>query len=659
MRTKQLLKWMLALVLACVLPAGAWAQADSGSGSGWRPTASGGASLDTDAQSFINRAGVTNLTGQQRINGFVKAMKYHGLWSLAYDVVPMSSLMQPSNGNDLVSMKGRFTTLHTTNGPLRGVRGISFDGVNDRIFGITADVLTTYTMTAQMAGSTNNSGAPFMLQFLDAQQTNYFAIAAPAAGYQVAALRTMGLGGAATSDDIVHQLNVTYCWGFNHLVDVQKTVSFATDNSGTANTVVWVDGQENLNLGNKITARTYATGASVLNMGSSFTNGNLGNFAQMHASAIILCNSFLTYSQVSNLNECIRWLDPAPKNIVIMGDSYSDDQPGAGGGRYPPWCPWPNALQQFASISNDYRIINKAISGMSSPFIDYSFKARPFRPLVGGVEEAWLGFMLGYNDALNGNNSASVWALIDAFIMKARADGFRVFAMTYPHSQQMINTPAVSTGITNLATVMSYVLTNREKFDFILRGENVIGYTNIVNAEWNGDTIHPGAEGERRLANALQSALLGVRTGPSGTFWSVPMTNNGAGATDLLFRWQLGNELRDVGDQITYTLSGGFTNEVTAAKLVTFVYGSEEVLNSGSMALHKGPWSAQVKITLLGQNSQRVESTFSGTATNFTQTTFATQTNFYPTLVKVRCTGAQSGQITNNWLAWDWRPIKP
>ncbi len=611
----------------------------------------GGRSVyETETVEFANRAGVSNAFALSRLDGFVKDAKRFSLWSKIYDVVPLSSVMQSSNGNDLATMKAKFSTLHTTNGPLRGRRGISFDGTDDRIWGITRDVLPAFTVAITVAGSTNNTGTPVTFEFLDSGLTKYHGVKAFSGVYDQSYYFSAGLGGAFTFDNLIHYEVGGPFRGYSHEDPVRKVISIGHDNSGSGNSRAWANGANTL-LAGTATTRRFTTGASRLNLGSSLISGTPSGFWRGVQTCVVICNSMLSHVESSNLVECVRWLDPSTENLVILGDSFSDQQTPAGPYAY--WESWPSAMELFPSISNRFWMVNSSYNGVQAAGFNYEAGVKPFAPGKGGVESATAIIYLGYNDAFVGALGTAIWASLNSLAERARADGFRVGIVTIPMNRRVVANTSVSESATNVLTFTGLTLSNRENFNFILRLDSVIGSTNQPGM-WNSDGIHLLGPGQEVVAKAFSDALnSGEDVGERGS-WIQSSTNTGAASTDLLFRWQPPNELRKPGDSITYRASGGFTNETTLAKLVTFRYGSEEVVNSGSMALHRGPWSLTTRIIMLTTTSQICESQFFSAATNFAHVTFTAQTNFIPTLMKVTATAPSSGCVTNLILGWDY-----
>ena len=603
--------------------------------------------FDSDTLSYISRSGVTNTLGQNRLDGFVKAMKLYGLWSIVYDVVPMSSFMQPSNGNDLVSMKGKFTTLYTTNGPLRGFRGIAFDGVDDRIYGVTADTMSTFTLAVNLQGATNNSGTPTSFQFLNSGLTEYSEVSANSAAYDMSYYQSVGNGGGAVSYTLIHYEVGGPFPGYTHMDALRKNVTIAQDNTGAGTSMAWVNGARTLFAGPAVT-RTFTTGASVISIGCRINGGTPLGFFKGNAGSLVLFNSKLTDTQASNLVQCVRWLDPVTENIVVLGDSLSDQQNPAG--NYAFWESWPSALEQFPAMSNRFWIVNNAYNGVAASTFNYDYAVKPFAPGRGGVERGVAIIFLGYNDMAGGALGTAIFSSLNSLASRARADGFEVGIVTQPMGRAIVSgSGSIST--TNYQTYAGMILSNRENFNFVLRLDSVVGSTNQPNV-WNSDGVHFLGPGQETIAKSFNDIMnTGEDIGEAG-YWTQSITNSGAAATDLLFRSQPPNELRKSGDNITYTAFGGFTNETTLAKLVTLKYGSEEICNSGNMALHRGPWTIRAKIRMINPLSQVCVVDFSSVATNFSQVTFTTQTNFVPTIIKVVATAPSSGCVTNNGIEW-------
>lgn len=613
------------------------------------PGIGGGAVYDSATLAYAGRARVTNAFALERLDGFVKSAKQFGLWSKIYDAVPFSSILQTSNGNNLASFKNNFSTLHATNGPLRGRRGISFDGTDDRIFGITRAVLPAFTVALSVAGSTNNTGVnPTTFEFLDSGLSQYHGVKAFAGPYDQSYYFSQGLGGGTTFDNLIHYEVGGPFRGYSHEDPVRKILSIGNDNSGVS--LAWVNGANTLLTGSSVT-RTFTTGASVLNLGSSLFSGTPAAFWRGVQTSLVLFNSKLSHTESSNLVEVMRWLDPATENLVIIGDSFSDQQSQSGPYAY--WESWPSAMELFPAISNRFWIVNSSYNGVQAAGFDYASGVKPFAPGKGGVEEATALIYLGYNDAFVGVLGQTVWRSLNSLAERCRADGFKVGIVTLPLGRRIVSGASVGESVTNVQTFTGLILSNRENFNFVLRMDSVIGSTNQPGM-WNADGIHLLGPGQEVVAKAMSDALgSGEDIGERGR-WVQSWTNNGAAATDLLFRSQPPNELRKPGDSITYRASGGFTNETTLAKLVTFQYGSQEVVNSGSMTLHRGPWSLTTRIQMLTETSQLCESVFSSPATNFTQVMFTSQTNFIPTLMKVTATAPLSGCVTNMALSWEY-----
>lgn len=618
---------------------------------------SGGSSVDSDAQSFITAAGVSNLVGQTRLDGFVKSMKLYGLWSLAIDAVPLSSLMQPSNGVSLVSMKSRFTTL-TNLGAIRGVRGMSFDGVNDLLYGRLDTDLTTFSASVIIQGSTNYTSAaiPGWFGMYNTAASQYHILGAVSGAYDTSYLLTQGDGGGNVGSGLITYDVGGPFRGYTHMDTVRKYVTWAHNTDTHSNTLAFVNGSNNL-LTNTLTARTFTVGASTVVLGARYDTGTPSEFAKCNSAGFVIFNSRLTHTQASNLVECMRWLDPAPENLVIAGDSMSRQlDPTA---TYAFWEGWPSAMELFPSISNRFAIFNNAYNGVAAANFSYALNIAPYAPNRGGVAASTLIIWLGYNDFNGGAMGPTVFTSVNTLAERARADGFRVVVALPPLGATIIN-GATTLAVSNVLKYHNLILTNRENFDAVVRLDNVFGshVTNVTATPWQDDGLHPNATGEAAVAQVMAQVLSGVRDVAQQAVFVQTKTNNSTAATDLHSRWQPGNELRTRGDIVRYKFSGGFSNDVIHAKLITIAYGSQTVLSSGNLDTHQGPWSAEVAIQHLTATSQIVESRFTGSATNFSHLVYTTQTNWFPTLVRAIGTGPTSNVLTNEILTVQWEPLR-
>ena len=609
--------------------------------------------VDLDAQRYIARAGISNSVGRERLDGFVKSMKLYGLWESAYDIVPMSSLMQPSNGTALASMKGNFTDLWVTNGALRGLRGIAFDGNNDYLFGKLSDPLQSFSTSIIIQGSTNATTHPsgwFGLHSAAGDEWHIFGTLSTA--YDLGWILTQGVGGGNTGHYLITYDSGGPFRGYSHIDTVRKYVTWASDETGV-DSIAWVNGSRTLLLGTT-TNRTFTTGVEVITVGARWDTGSAGGFQRCNSAGFVVFNTKLTDTQSSNLVECMRWLDPVDENLVIAGDSMSRQLDPSS--TYAFWEGWPSAMELYAAVSNRFAIFNNAYNGVAAQGYSYDLNIAPYAPNRGGVKKATLIIWLGYNDFNGGLLATSVYASVNSLASRARADGYRVIVALPPLSSTIIG-GSTALSVTNVLAYHSLVLTNRENFDAIVRLDNVFGSTNLIDG-WQTDGLHPSGTGELSVAQVMGQVISGVRDVAQHGMWNQNRTNASSGATDLLFRWQPGNELRTKGDVVRYDFSGGFTNETSKSKLLTFAYGSEEVLNTGNMATHKGPWSASVLIRHLTPTTQIVEAKFSGVATNFAAVTLTSQTNWLPTLCRVTATGPDSGVVTNQILSWKWEPLR-
>jgi len=609
--------------------------------------------IDLDAQLYIARAGISNAVGKYRLDGFVKTLKQYDLWDDLVDAVPLSSLMQQTNSTTMQSVKNQFASVTLNGGAIRGLRGVAFDGVNDYLIADLATPLQTFTTSIIVQGSTNATTHPsgwFGLHSAAGDQYHIFGTLST--DYDLSWILTQGDGGGNTG----HYL-ITYdvggpFRGYTHRDTVRKYITWASDSTGV-DSIAWANGSRTLLLGTT-TNRTFTTGADIITLGARWDTGVANGFQRCNSAGFLVFNTKLNDLQASNLVECMRWLDPATENLVIAGDSMSRQlDPSA---TYAFWDGWPSAIEMHSHVSNRYAIFNNAYNGVSAAAYSYDLNIRPYGPHQGGVEKSTLIIWLGYNDFNGGATAAATYAAVATLADKARNDGFRVGVALPPISATMVGGAAMLS-VTNVQAYHSLILTNREKFDFVVRLDNVFGSTNTVDG-WQTDGLHPSAVGELAVAQVMSQTLSGVRDVAQHGMWNQSATNINTGTTNLLFRWQPGNELRTKGDIVRYRFAGGFSNDVTHAKQVTIQYGSETVLDPASRVAHNGSWSAEVIIQHITPTSQLVEAKFTGAATNFTKLTYTTQTNWLPTLVKASGTGPGGGSVTNELISWKWEPLR-
>ncbi len=556
------------------------------------PGGSGGA-YEVESLTYFSRAKVTNDFGKSRIDGFVKQMKRDGLWNKLVDGFAFAAVLQPSNSARVFSLKGSFNAWITNAPVTRGVDSFFFDGAVD-------GGIHTYPY-----------GACVVVQIPDIRLWTI------AIEYASATNRTGIVEGSSLT--CVQDSQANWVGG---ITNVTKTAGAPITNA----------------------MDTVFIGGAAVTPGFAPFRSWAGNVYSW-----LLFNQRLTDGENFLLHQAMRWLDIARDNLVIEGDSLAIEDIFHAL-IMPEWT-FSDRLQTSSQWSNRFCIFNVATPGdyATNLLNTYDTEIFPLRPNANGVDRAYLYLApMGYNDTGSGLPMIAVPTNILNFTRRAKADGFEVWCSTiHPSAGSSQNN-------SNLSFINSIILADRYSYDRLYRWDNILFTTNN-NADIFGDNIHLTTNGYRKVAEALLTS--------SNTKWPCKigydnrtMTNNGAGATQLLVHWLPGYDLVSFGDEVEFVIAGGFTNNANA-KQIQFKYGSEVIMDSGSLTLFKGPWAATIHITCLNTNSQLCRSEFDcGGATNFCHVYYAAQTNFFPTLCQVIGTGAASGDITNFFLQKTWKP---
>lgn len=330
--------------------------------------------------------------------------------------------------------------------------GLFINTTNGTITTTFAPLTNPFTLLIEFKGVNAALFNPIFAALFYLQNSNAYATASFGA-YLAGANRAANLvqfPSATTSIAMVGQS--TNQIGLEPVIPYPRTFVFTVTNGSTA--AVYCDG---LPLGPTTAMTDFNLSLGRLVLGNRLfgadtcLNGTYCSYA-------IWTNQCMTAVQVSNVVQAWRWLDPAPENIVIGGDSTSAF---IWQGNDTNEC-WPNQIAKNPWGQNK-RFYNVALNGATSTSISnyVDVATKNWGPRVdGAVTKSTLYLYCGINDFLATNAPSSNTNLVinNIFGMNAMAKdrGFRTILSTFHYANFWNNT-----GNTNFRTAINSAIVQR------------------------------------------------------------------------------------------------------------------------------------------------------------------------------------------------------
>lgn len=612
----------------------------------------------SEAQNYFTRAGVTNAAARARIDGLIYDLKAAGVWTNLVDLIPMAASMQPSNGTTLYTLRNVITA-YQSNAVTRSTRSFDFDGVSASLQ-MAIPATTNYTVMMAFQSFTNaNSWTLTALQGnLMSNGTHAYVMGA--------------LGGAApgryflpTSGDpaLLSQASTTE-WGtgfsttpttydnrngYNGQYNHHQLVSFSSDNAGNfrCNSLGGTNG-------------TYVNAAQVVTV--PFTVARVGLFAFNQTADVFpfagsvygwaLWSPQLTEAQAIAAQGAFRWLDPAPYNFIVEGDSMVSHANNLAGA----WGNWENPASQMMfneCLSNVWCYHNMAKVGDSAANMQNTWtnEILQYAPGKYGVTRTVCLYYGSVNDLIAANDTGlTIGARARRFCAMNKSVGIETWFCTIPTCTVYTVTP------TNWAVFHGELLANRGMYDKLIRWDNIVTRTND-NDHQAGDSFHLSTTGQLRQARCLIEAFSsGAKYIGNRWTWSQLVSNASTTPTTLLQRWCPANELLLRGEQLIVEVSGSSSNGNLLAKGLALQCDNAIAFTNNTTAW-TNDWNLRTTIELTATNTMQARSVFTaGPNLLKTSTTSITVTNGYPWAMKVIGVGVGSGEIWTTDMTVEWKP---
>lgn len=364
---------------------------------------------------------------QRRINRMLTALKDAGIDSVLSD----ACFLRQGQNTETAAPK----TLQGVTGALDGTPpwtsdGILLDGSTQHGAWATPAV-SAHTLILDLFGAASGQGSDAVPGGL----ANSVAIDTAASLLQLAGTGS-GLiytrqGGTVTTTAAIGDAGQAFC--VHYYNPLQQVVAITNDNAVSPTIKVWVDGFLSLT---SAAANTQATSAlNTVFVGARYRGSGSWDVPYKGGCAgWLLFNRVLTPTEVIAATVALRHLDDKAVNIVTYGDSLttqlSDALRVVGN--------WPAQLLRTPLWAGRARLGNAANNGTTaaSGVTNYAARVAQFAPTSEAVREGLFYCLYGTNDLIAGSAGATILASLKTIWRTARADGFKVIALTVPAARQ-------------------------------------------------------------------------------------------------------------------------------------------------------------------------------------------------------------------------------
>ncbi len=479
----------------------------------------GGAGLDASAQAFINRVGVTNSKAKARIDGYVRDLKNFGIWTNHLDTIIGSSLLNPSSGSNILTLKG-WATVRTTNHVNQSLLGLNVEsGIQFLSFNVPDT--RTYSILVKFRSVIGYQTDGAVVTALDAATGSNYAHHLGVAYSPIAYNGIETISNNISARTAVQFNAVAGTQGASATDSYEHAVLWTSDNAGRLNT--YVDGYPSQTSG--------ATNQIMLSPLTVLTLGNYMSGTDVYPStlwrgvinSVTIWSTPLSSVQASNATMVSRWLNHSSENLIIEGDSTSQHSVGS------PTISWPYHYYLQPAVSNNLVVYSVAAGGdpAANMRLTYTNQIRPLAPGAFGVDEATLVFAPGINDLLAGTAAATIFSHVSEVVRNAAGDGFKVWLATVPPS--MSYSAAQQTQRTLLNDL---ILTNQMTVERVLRRDVLYSITNTASGvDFAADGLHFTSDGYRKMAGLVGASGRFREPGPASEFsasLNFPSTSSGA-----------------------------------------------------------------------------------------------------------------------------------
>lgn len=428
-----------------------------------------------------------------RIDQFFRALTAAGLNTYLVDGCFCRTTQNLTSGTDLKTINGVSATLGGT--PTIGADGLTTNGTSQYAYwAVTDTTANSIAVTAKGCISGQTSGAAFWAL----QNSLGIGTSSTMGGESLlfngtgnAYVFTIQTASAATTNSIVdptsssaHDLNYYNPYEL-HTVITNDNASSPTLNGYVNGKLCMTDSSGNRQT--TVARNRFVLGARIYEAGV----GGVQNYFRGTFKHWFLFNIVLSATQVRALEDACRWLNPAKKNLLYLGDSTSTflyTKPADA------WSYQHSILQN----QSDKKVNVVAINGQSASYFDtnYDNLVGRYKPNANGVDEAWINVWLGINDINGGSTDAQTYTSLKSIWAKCKRDGFKVNAMTLM--------PGTGYDVTKEGyrnALNTSILGDPTLYDSVFRPDLFFPDRNDTTIYL--DTFHLLTEANRQLANAV------------------------------------------------------------------------------------------------------------------------------------------------------------
>jgi len=446
-------------------------------------------SLDGSALTACNAAGITDSRARARMAQFFAGLRTLGL----HDDLVDGACYRPGFqkvASSIISLKGYAATIGSA--PVLGQGGLQFDGVDDYVKHVVPNMAGAGRTLFWWGASNLANGSPQVCMSLENATNRLFAYTETflyAAGGGAVLWTYGGVNAGNTAGDSIINQNTP---------ETHMVVGRDTNAGGASGTLsLHVDGRTKKD--QTATCDVISQPMTDIMISAQKTTTTINVFSKTCVGSWLAFGKALTDGEIASVRALVESTICPRVILLVEGDSLSSGT-----------C-WANYMPDDP---NSWGIVDTSFIGAGGEnstdvVASYAAQINAVKPASG--EQKWLMMMIGANDCANLSDSAAViFARIQSIWAQARADGFRVCAMTVTAGagitgagRQAIRT-ALNTSIRNAANEYD-VLVDVDRFFQRLTGDTTTYYTHVTY--FNADQIHLIAAGWSALGAEVDRCM--------------------------------------------------------------------------------------------------------------------------------------------------------
>jgi lysophospholipase L1-like esterase len=467
----------------------------------------GSLSIETDGnlsnafRSYVTTIGTTPVDGY-RVNQFFLALDAAGLTSYLVDGCFLRTNQNIGSSTSLLTIRGATSTI--VGSPSIGPNGVVTNGSSQYVYwGVSNTTASSVAVTYKGVPLTQvSNGCIWSYQ----NNTGLGTGAASNTGGMDLQYNGLTTGYVFTGQDATVAVTsaitdpTSSSASTIHAQNPYEQIDIVTnDNAASPSLTAYVDGKLCLNdtSGNvqtTVARNRFYVGAREYNAGG----GGVQNYGVGTHTNWFLFNKVLNATEAKALSDAMRWLNPAKKNIVFIGDSTSA------------WLSSKSTdswTYQYSTLkkASDSRIYNTAVNGQSTGFFNTNYDdfVKRYRPGVNGVDESYAFVWLGINDINGGSSDSTTYTALKTLWASLKRDGFRVYANTL-----MPGTSYTGNKETYRVALTTSILSNTSLYDNVYRPD--ILFPDPNDSIFYLDGFHLQTLGNTVMANAVSADTVNV-----------------------------------------------------------------------------------------------------------------------------------------------------